>query len=92
VRIKVLTVREAVVPSASVSLAMVPEPPLALKVTLTVGALGVTRLDPVDLGPTSNLFLATTVNAYDVPLLSPEIVHLVADVVHVLPFGCEVAT
>jgi len=58
----------------------------------TIDAIGVTlgEGDELELAPT--LFWATTVNVYAVPLVNPDIVHVVPDVVQVLLAGCDVAT
>ena len=45
-----------------------------------------------ELEPAPTLFLATTVNVYNVPLRSFEMVHVVETVTHLLFCGCEVAT
>jgi hypothetical protein len=56
------------------------------------GTFGVTLFEAFDLGPVPTLFLATTVNVYPVPFLSPTTVHFVAMVTHDLPVGREVTT
>jgi hypothetical protein len=59
---------------------------------LTIDAIGITLFELGELGLAPTLFRATTVNVYDVPFASPEIVHVVAAVVQVLLEGCDVAT
>jgi hypothetical protein len=62
------------------------------KYGMTTSPLGVTALEGLEFGLLPTLLLATTVNSYDLAFTSPEIVHLVPLVTHVLFSGCEVTT
>ena len=59
---------------------------------MVASPLGVTTLEGLEFELLPTLLLATTVNSYGIPFVSPKMAHLAPIVVQVLFSGCEVTT